>query len=65
MAEKLDISARDAAIEKLNDWELVEGREAIATSRCLPCGCPPGAMPPSTGSCVRFEWPRLRCNKLS
>ena len=30
MAEKLDISARDAAIEKLNDWELVEGREAIA-----------------------------------
>lgn len=30
MAEKLDISARDAAILKLNGWELVEGREAIA-----------------------------------
>lgn len=30
MAEKLDVSARDAAILKLNGWELVEGREAIA-----------------------------------
>ena len=30
MAEKLDISDRDAAILKLNGWELVEGREAIA-----------------------------------
>lgn len=30
MAEKLDISARDAAISNLKDWELVEGREAIA-----------------------------------
>jgi len=30
MAEKLDVSARDAALLKLNGWELVEGREAIA-----------------------------------
>ena len=30
MAEKLDVSARDAAILKLNGWEHVEGREAIA-----------------------------------
>lgn len=30
MAEKLDISARDAALLNLNGWELVEGREAIA-----------------------------------
>ena len=30
MAEKLSISDRDAAITKLDGWELVEGREAIA-----------------------------------
>ena len=30
MAEKLDVSAGDAALLKLNGWELVEGREAIA-----------------------------------
>jgi len=30
MAEKLSISDRDAAIAKLDGWELVEGREAIA-----------------------------------
>ena len=30
MAEKLSISDRDAAIAKLNGWELVEGRDAIA-----------------------------------
>jgi len=30
MAEKLDIAARDAALAKLNGWELVEGRDAIA-----------------------------------
>lgn len=30
MAEKLDVSARDEALLKLNGWELVEGREAIA-----------------------------------
>ena len=30
MAEKLDVGARDAALSKLDEWELVEGREAIA-----------------------------------
>lgn len=30
MAEKLNLSDRDAAIAKLNGWELVEGRDAIA-----------------------------------
>ncbi|MBO6782649.1 MAG: 4a-hydroxytetrahydrobiopterin dehydratase [Alphaproteobacteria bacterium] len=30
MAEKLDVTARDAALLNLNGWELVEGREAIA-----------------------------------
>ena len=30
MAEKLDISARDAAISQLDHWDLVEGRDAIA-----------------------------------
>ena len=30
MAEKLSISDRDAEIAKLNGWELVEGRDAIA-----------------------------------
>ena len=30
MAEKLDVSARERALEQLDGWELVEGREAIA-----------------------------------
>ncbi len=30
MAEKLDVNARDEALLKLNGWDLVEGREAIA-----------------------------------
>lgn len=30
MADKLDVSTRDAAIAKLDGWELVEGRDAIA-----------------------------------
>ena len=30
MADKLDVSARDAALLKHDGWELVEGREAIA-----------------------------------
>ena len=29
MVKKLDISDRDAAISQLDDWVLVEGREAI------------------------------------
>ncbi len=32
MAEKLDRAARDAALETLDGWELVEGRDAIAKS---------------------------------
>jgi 4a-hydroxytetrahydrobiopterin dehydratase len=30
MADKLDVSARDAVLSKLDGWELTEGREAIA-----------------------------------